>query len=104
MYVCGACVFVCVLVCVLVCVRMTVCMRAYGSFIHYGELYSAPSRLLLRSAPDRCTAKEKSVDVIAFLHVFEITIQHSLLPLVLNVAYISNSTISLLFAPYIGLQ
>src|SRR6218665_27257 len=31
-------------------------------FIHYGDLYSAPSRLLLRSAPDPCTAKEKSFD------------------------------------------
>ena len=30
------------------------------SFIHYGDLYSAPSRLLLRSAPDPCTAKKKS--------------------------------------------
>src|SRR6218665_1763111 len=29
------------------------------SFIHYGDLYSAPSRLLLRNAPDPCTAKEK---------------------------------------------
>src|SRR6218665_3189027 len=33
------------------------------SFIHYGDLYSAPSRLLLRSAPDPCTAKEKSFEV-----------------------------------------
>jgi len=32
------------------------------SFIHYGELYSAPSRLLLRSAPDPCTAKKKSFE------------------------------------------
>src|SRR6218665_610585 len=32
------------------------------SFIHYGDLYSAPSRLLLRSAPDPCTAKEKSFE------------------------------------------
>src|SRR6218665_1700630 len=31
------------------------------SFIHYGDLYSAPSRLL-RSAPDPCTAKEKSFE------------------------------------------
>ena len=30
------------------------------SFNHYGDLYSAPSRLLLRSAPDPCTAKRKS--------------------------------------------
>src|SRR6218665_1266155 len=29
-------------------------------FIHYGDLYSASSRLLLRSAPDPCTAKKKS--------------------------------------------
>src|SRR6218665_410857 len=33
-----------------------------SSFIHYGDLYSAPSRLLLRSAPDPCTAKEKSFE------------------------------------------
>src|SRR6218665_3670019 len=32
------------------------------SSIHYGDLYSAPSRLLLRSAPDPCTAKEKSFE------------------------------------------
>src|SRR6218665_3475591 len=32
------------------------------SFIHYGDLYSAPSRLLRRSAPDHCTAKEKSFE------------------------------------------
>src|SRR6218665_1420894 len=32
------------------------------SFIHYGDLYSAPSRLLLRSAPDPCTAKKKSFE------------------------------------------
>src|SRR6218665_405776 len=32
------------------------------SFIHYGDLYSAPSRLLHRSAPDPCTAKEKSFE------------------------------------------
>src|SRR6218665_1261228 len=31
-------------------------------FIHYGYLYSAPSRLLLRSAPDPCTAKMKSFE------------------------------------------
>src|SRR6218665_3620997 len=30
--------------------------------IHYGDLYSAPSRLLLRSAPDPCTAKKKSFE------------------------------------------
>src|SRR6218665_1329657 len=30
-----------------------------SSFIHYGDLYSASSRLLLRSAPDPCTAKKK---------------------------------------------
>src|SRR6218665_1756100 len=35
-------------------------MAGGHSFIHYGDLYSAPSRLLLRSAPDPCTAKEKS--------------------------------------------
>src|SRR6218665_3007671 len=32
------------------------------SFIHYEDLYSAPSRLLLRSAPDPCTAKKKSFE------------------------------------------
>src|SRR6218665_814953 len=32
------------------------------SFIHYGDLYSAPSRLLLRSAPDPCTTKKKSLE------------------------------------------
>ena len=32
------------------------------SFIHYKDLYSAPSRLLLRSAPDPCTAKKKSFE------------------------------------------
>src|SRR6218665_3878890 len=37
---------------------------------------------------------------MAFLHVFEITIQQKILPLVLNVESASNSTISLLFAPY----
>src|SRR6218665_3745379 len=30
--------------------------------IHYRDLYSAPSRLLLRSAPDPCTAKKKSFE------------------------------------------
>src|SRR6218665_2980756 len=34
----------------------------FHSFIHYGDLYSTPSRLLLRSAPDPCTAKEKSFE------------------------------------------
>jgi len=32
----------------------------WHSFIHYRDLYSAPSRLLLRSAPDPCTTKKKS--------------------------------------------
>src|SRR6218665_3770700 len=32
------------------------------SFIHYEDLYSAPSRLLLRSASDPCTAKKKSFE------------------------------------------
>src|SRR6218665_2746893 len=32
------------------------------SFIQYGDLYSAPSRLLLRSAPDPCTAKKKTFE------------------------------------------
>src|SRR6218665_1108552 len=35
------------------------CCVLCHSFIHYGDLYRAPSRLLLRSAPDPCTAKEK---------------------------------------------
>src|SRR6218665_2434322 len=33
------------------------------SFIHYEDLYSAFSRLLLRSAPDLCTAKKNSFKV-----------------------------------------
>src|SRR6218665_2356333 len=36
--------------------------KIHSFIIHYGDLYSAPSRLLLRSAPDPCTAKEKSFD------------------------------------------
>ena len=36
--------------------------KQFHSFIHYGDLYSAPSRLLLRSAPDPCTAKKKSFE------------------------------------------
>src|SRR6218665_412437 len=32
------------------------------SFIHYWNLYSASSSLLLRSAPDPCTAKKKSFE------------------------------------------
>src|SRR6218665_2010051 len=32
-------------------------------FIHYGDLHSASSRLLLRSAPEQCTAKENSFPV-----------------------------------------
>jgi len=31
-------------------------------YVHYGDLYSAPSRLLIRSAPDPCTAKQKSFE------------------------------------------
>jgi len=34
----------------------------HSFIIHYGDLYSASSRLLLRSAPDPCTAKEKSFE------------------------------------------
>src|SRR6218665_1688609 len=34
----------------------------WDSFIHYGDLYSAPSRLLLRSSPDPCTVKKKSFE------------------------------------------
>src|SRR6218665_2054746 len=37
-------------------------MAFIHSFIHYGNLYSAPSRLLLRSAPHPCTAKKKSFE------------------------------------------
>ena len=45
-------------------------MNYIHSFIHYSFMtcapvrckYSAPSRLLLRSAPDPCTAKEKSFE------------------------------------------
>src|SRR6218665_1293161 len=36
--------------------------RIHSFIIHYGDLYSAPSRLLLRSAPDPCTAKKKSCE------------------------------------------
>src|SRR6218665_301274 len=32
------------------------------SFIHYGDLYSASSRLLLRSATDPCTVKKMSFE------------------------------------------
>src|SRR6218665_1536951 len=38
------------------------CLTIILSFIHYRDLYSAPSRLLLRSAPDPCTAKKKSFE------------------------------------------
>ena len=41
------------------------CLRLLAlvhSFIHYGGLYSAPSRLLLRSAPDPCMAKKKDFE------------------------------------------
>src|SRR6218665_2163986 len=46
------------------------------SFIHYGDLYSASSRLLLRSAPNPCTAKKKNFEAGVecvrkqFLHIF----------------------------------
>src|SRR6218665_1699114 len=30
--------------------------------MHYGDLYSAPSMLLLRSVPDPCTAEKKSFE------------------------------------------
>src|SRR6218665_1731331 len=39
---------------------ISACCDIYSFIIHYGDLYSAPSRLLLRSAPDPCTAKKKS--------------------------------------------
>src|SRR6218665_856200 len=35
---------------------------SFLSFIHYGDLYSASSRLLCRSAPDPCMAKKKSFE------------------------------------------
>src|SRR6218665_1025868 len=38
-------------------------MRRLNSFIHYGYVYSASARLLLRSAPDPYTAKKKSFEV-----------------------------------------
>src|SRR6218665_3858277 len=41
---------------------MSKCNTNIHSFIHYGDLCSAPSRLLLRSAPDPCTAKNKSFE------------------------------------------
>jgi len=34
------------------------------SFIRYGDLYSASSRLLLKIAPDPYTAKKKSFEAI----------------------------------------
>ena len=37
-------------------------LRLSNSFIHYGNLYSASSRLILRSAPDPCTAKKESLE------------------------------------------
>src|SRR6218665_10691 len=37
-------------------------LGTFHSFIHYGDLYSAPSRLLLRTASDPCTAKKKSFE------------------------------------------
>src|SRR6218665_2191146 len=40
----------------------SLCGHRIHSFIHYRDLYSAPSRLLLRSAPDPCTAKKKSFE------------------------------------------
>ena len=48
------------------------------SFIHYGDLYSAPSRLLLRSAPDPCTAKEKSFELTVKAHTKRIPLFLSL--------------------------
>src|SRR6218665_1672729 len=36
--------------------------KGIHSFIHYRDLYSASSRLLIRSAPDPCTAKKKSFE------------------------------------------
>src|SRR6218665_2222542 len=42
--------------------RLFNCEDDIHSFIHYGDLYSAPSKLLLRSAPDPCTAKKKSFE------------------------------------------
>src|SRR6218665_471058 len=40
---------------------MYICIYIH-SFIHYGDLYSASSRLLLRNAPDPCTAKKNSFE------------------------------------------
>ena len=37
-----------------------VTLRSCSFIIHYGDLHSASSRLLLRSTPDPCTAKKKS--------------------------------------------
>src|SRR6218665_208681 len=41
---------------------MDIMFLGQHSFIHYGDLYSASSRLLLRSAPDPCTAKMNSFE------------------------------------------
>ena len=42
--------------------KIIMCDSSSHLFIHYGDLYSASSRLLLRSAPDPCTAKKKSFE------------------------------------------
>ena len=79
----------CMCVCVCVCVGVHVCLNKcidgnalyvecelvylisfYLPFIHYRDLYSAPSRLLLRSAPDPCTAKKKSFETLCFIYLF----------------------------------
>src|SRR6218665_98956 len=65
-----------------------ICSKKHNSFIHYGDLYSAPSKLLLRSAPDPCTAKEKS---------FEARVECSPSPLLslsfINITYPSRSSL-----------
>src|SRR6218665_3863908 len=56
------------------------CLQVFAlgadSFIHYEDLYSAPSRLLLRSAPDPCTAKEKSFEARECANQMKTTRRH----------------------------
>jgi len=63
----GHCVYVHMYVCVS---RYSITIIHFKLFIHYGNLYSASSRLLglVRSASDPCTAKEKSVEAGVELH------------------------------------
>jgi len=42
-------------------IQLSGCFIFCSSFIHYGDLYSASSRLLLRSVPDPCMARNDTV-------------------------------------------